>query len=94
MQTAECTEGGHFKPALFFTDGLPEMWRCFEKDEEWQPGVPLQEGLHGRSMGWILRFLKQLAKYISLSFCPLVSHHYAHFEEGESENRNFSSAPG
>lgn len=94
MQTAECTEGGHFKPAWFFRDGLPEMWCWFEKDEEWQPGVPLQEGLHWGGTGWILRLSKQLAKYISSSFCPLVSHQFAHFEEGESEKRNFSSAPG
>lgn len=38
-------------------------------------------------LGMILSLLKQWAKYIRSTFYPLVSHHYAHFEEGENEER-------
>lgn len=45
-------------------------------------------------MGLILSLLKQLAKYMFLSFCPLASHYYAHFKKEEGEKRDFSSAAG
>lgn len=45
-------------------------------------------------LGMILSLLKQWAKYIRSTFYPLVSHHYAHFEEGENEERDFNAARG
>lgn len=77
-QTAECTEGGH--PTHHF---------------RWEDAARSSSAGCVDWGGWglVLRLLKQLAKYMFSSFCHLGPHHHAHFKEGESEKRDFISAP-